>query len=90
VIARKGPLTARSLRRANTLQLKEKEIMLSAPFDILKRHHDGSFIWLEAVRDLPTAQSRLQHLCAREPGEYFVFDQASQQIVAKLSNRSSD
>lgn len=56
-----------------------------SPFDILKRHDDGSFIWLEAARDLHSAQARLQELTAQIPGEYFVFDQQSQQIVAKLS-----
>jgi hypothetical protein len=59
------------------------------PFDILKRHDDGSFIWLEAAQDLTVAQTRLQELSAHTPGEYFVFDQRSQQIVAKLSNRAS-
>ena len=57
------------------------------PFDILKRHEDGSFIWLEAAQDLSVAQARLLQLSAHAPGEYFVFDQRNQQIVAKLSNR---
>jgi hypothetical protein len=61
---------------------KRKEIM---QFDILKRHEDGGFIWLEAARDLPGARARLQELSTIAPGEYFVFDQRSQQIVAKLS-----
>jgi hypothetical protein len=64
-----------------------KGIMHSTPFDILKRHDDGSFIWLEAARDLPGAQARLQDLSATTPGEYFVFDQRIQQIVAKISTR---
>jgi hypothetical protein len=61
--------------------------MQSTPFDILKRHEDGSFIWLEAARDLQGAQARLQELSVSVPGEYFVFDQRSQQIVAKVSTR---
>jgi hypothetical protein len=60
--------------------------MQSSQFDILKRHHDGSFIWLEAAGDLATAQTRIRELSGRTPGHYFVFDQKSQQIVAKLSN----
>jgi hypothetical protein len=60
--------------------------MQSSQFDILKRHHDGSFIWLEAANDLAVAQSRLQQLSSHTPGHYFVFDQKTQQIVAKLSN----
>ena len=59
-----------------------------SPFDILKRLDDGSFIWLEATQDLHRAQSRLQQLSIQSPGEYFVFDQNRQQIVAKLSTRS--
>jgi hypothetical protein len=59
--------------------------MHSTPYDLLKRDEDGSFIWLEAVRDLPGAQARLQDLSATTPGEYFVFDQRVQQIVAKIS-----
>jgi hypothetical protein len=60
--------------------------MPTAPFDILRRHEDGSFIWLETAHDIEVAKSRLRELCAVTPGNYFVFDQESQQIVAKLSN----
>ena len=60
--------------------------MSSAPYDILRRHTDGSFIWLEAASELSHAQDRLQQLNAVTPGEYFVFDQKSQQIVARISN----
>lgn len=63
--------------------------MRTSPFDILKRHADGSFVWIEDARELHVAQARLQELCARAPGEYFVFDQKSQQIVAKLSTLPS-
>jgi hypothetical protein len=52
-------------------------------FDILRRHHDGSLLWLEAAADLKVAKSRLQQLCASSPGDYFVFDQGSQQVVAR-------
>jgi len=63
--------------------------MASSPFDILKRHADGSFIWLEAAGDLGGAQVRMLALATATPGEYFVFDQRSQQIVAKLSTAPS-
>jgi hypothetical protein len=52
-------------------------------FDILRRHQDGSFLWLEAASDLQVAKTRLEQLYASSPGEYFVFDQQSQQIVAR-------
>jgi hypothetical protein len=32
--------------------------MPALPFDILKRHNDGSFIWLEAVADMEIAKTR--------------------------------
>ena len=60
--------------------------MQSSQFDILKRHSDGSFVWLEAALNLEVARARLQELSGQTPGHYFVFDQKSQQIVAKLSN----
>ncbi|HUE43109.1 MAG TPA: hypothetical protein VMP12_06070 [Candidatus Sulfotelmatobacter sp.] len=60
--------------------------MSSAPYDILRRHSDGSFIWLEAASELAHARDRLQQLYAAAPGEYFVFDQKNQQIVAKISS----
>jgi hypothetical protein len=60
--------------------------MQPSQFDILKRHRDGSFIWLEASGNLEAARARLLELSFRTPGHYFVFDQKSQQIVAKLSN----
>lgn len=65
--------------------LQPKGTMPLSPFDILKRHDDGSFLWIEAAQNLELAQARLRELCARAPGEYFVFDQKTQQIVAKLS-----
>lgn len=52
-------------------------------FDILLRHRDGSLLWVEAAADIQLAKSRLQQLCAATPGDYFVFDQTSQQIVAR-------
>jgi hypothetical protein len=60
--------------------------MSSSPYGILRRHNDGSFIWLEAAAELGHAKDRLQQLYATVPGEYFVFDQKSQQIVAKISS----
>ncbi len=58
--------------------------MASAPYDILRRHSDGSLIWLESTAELTHARDRLQQFYSASPGEYFVFDQRSQQIVAKV------
>lgn len=58
--------------------------------DILKREQDGSFIWLEAAHDLERARARLRELVTRTPGEYFVFDQKTQEIVAKVADEVAD
>ena len=63
--------------------VRGKDTVPAIPFDILRRHHDGSFLWLEAAADIQMAKTRLRHLCANCPGDYFVFDQGSQQIVAR-------
>ena len=57
--------------------------MPAIQFDILRRHHDGSLLWLEAAADLKVAKCRLQQLDAVSPGDYFVYDQGSQQIVTR-------
>ena len=59
--------------------------MRTPHLDILKRQSDGSFVWIEAVSDLRAAEERISHLSLVDPGEYFVFDQRSQQIVAKIA-----
>ena len=59
--------------------------MATPHLDILKRTEDGSFVWMEAANDLSVAKARLQELVSLTPGEYFIFDQRSQQIVAKMA-----
>ena len=64
---------------------------MSTPhLDILKRERDGNFVWLEAAQDLQRAKSRLEELAQRSPGEYFVFDQKAQQIVAKIGATAAE
>lgn len=62
--------------------------MLTPHLDILKRQKDGSFIWIEARSDIEIAEKRIEQLASIEPGEYFVFDQRTQQIVAKVAKVS--
>ena len=59
--------------------------MRTPHLDILKRQRDGGFVWIEAASDLRVAEDRISRLAERDPGEYFVFDQRSQQIVAKVA-----
>ncbi|HEY4817363.1 MAG TPA: hypothetical protein VIH67_08020 [Candidatus Acidoferrum sp.] len=61
--------------------------MRAPHLDILKRQSDGSFVWIEAASDMQEAEQRLSRLASTDPGEYFVFDQRSQQIVAKIANQ---
>jgi len=48
---------------------------------------DGSFVWIEAASEMQLAEERISQLASREPGEYFVFDQRTQQVVAKIAKQ---
>jgi hypothetical protein len=54
-------------------------------YDIVRRENDKSAIWLEAVSDVDTAESRIQELVSFWPGEFRVMDQQTHQIVAQVS-----
>jgi len=56
-------------------------------YDILKRHPDGMFIWIETTGDLQAARERLKQLAARSPGEYKVLCQDTRQVVASQSGK---
>jgi len=61
--------------------------MRAPHLDILKRQSDGGFVWIEAVSNVQMAEERLSQLVETNPGEYFVFDQRTQQIVAKVAKQ---
>jgi hypothetical protein len=54
-------------------------------FVILIRLDLVNFGWLEVVQDLQTAEARIQELQACSRGEYVVFSERTQQIVARVS-----
>jgi len=54
--------------------------------DILMRHGDGSYVWLETANDLESAKARLRELSTVNPGEYFVFDHRAQKVVANAGS----
>jgi hypothetical protein len=56
------------------------------PFDILRKIDVVSFEWVEAVPDLQTGQARIRELQAHSPGEYVIFSQRTQQIVARFNS----
>ena len=63
--------------------------MTSAFFDIFRKDFHGNPIWIEPVGDLDTAQCRLRELASVHPGEYFVFDQHTSRVVARLDRCAS-
>ncbi len=65
----------------STAKLSQQKGKMKAAH-ILKRNQDGGFSWLESAASLESAKSRLHGRAAPTRGEFFVFDQVSQQIVA--------
>lgn len=55
--------------------------MVAQSYDIFRRDAAGE-IWIEAVRDLETAKSRVIELAADRPGQYVVFSQRSGRMVS--------
>ena len=62
--------------------------MRAPHLDILKKQSDGTLLWIEAAADVREAEERLTQLAGEQPGEYFVFDQNSQKVVAKVEKPS--
>ena len=58
--------------------------MFLPSFDILKRDRCGNHNLLAVAGDLETARLRLSQFASLTPGEYFVFDPRTQQIVAAM------
>jgi len=54
---------------------------LSAKFDIFLRLPDGQPIWIKAVESLEEARKQLTELSERTPGEYFIFNAFSGQVI---------
>ena len=51
-------------------------------FDLFKRDTSGGLIWLGVADDLKAAAVRLKELASSTPGEYLVFNQQAQKMVA--------
>jgi hypothetical protein len=64
--------------------------MTSAHLSIFRKDVGGNPVWLDCVKDLETARFRLNELASVIPGEYFVFDQRTHQIVASLVRPTSN
>ena len=57
-------------------------------YDILNKPDDKTFVWVEAVRDLGSAKTRVKELENTVGGEYVLFDRHTLQTVCM--NKSSE
>jgi hypothetical protein len=60
--------------------------MANTQCDILKKDCKGTFHWIEAVRDLDTAEARLRQLSGDSSEEFVVFRQVDLRVVASYSD----
>ena len=81
--------TQTSLALPSLPDLLQRGATLEPLFDILKKIDAVDFEWIEVVRDLQTAEARIQELQARSPGEYIIFSQRTQQIVARFNSQTA-
>ena len=63
--------------------------MRAPAYDVFRKDLLGTPVWMETAPDLETAELRVTELAGRSPGEYFVFDQRTHQIVASLVRPTS-
>jgi hypothetical protein len=61
--------------------------MTNTLFDILKKDPKGTFHWIEAVRDLDTAEARLRKLSAESADEFVIFRQIDLRVVATYCDK---
>lgn len=82
-MSQNGTSEAQELHGIEQFVGQRKDTVPAIRFDILRRHHDGSFLWLEAAADIHMAKARLRQLCAHCPGIILFSTSGSQQIVAR-------
>ena len=51
-------------------------------FDIPKKLPDGGVVWIESAKDLESARERIKLFATFKPGEYVVFSQETQSVIA--------
>jgi len=64
--------------------------MSTPTLDIFRKDIRGNPVWIDSVEDLETARQRLSQLASALPGDYFVFDQRTNRIVASVIRLASD
>jgi hypothetical protein len=55
---------------------------MSDLFDILRKLPDGGIVWITTVKDLATARERIKVFANYKPGEYVIFSQETQSVIA--------
>jgi hypothetical protein len=51
-------------------------------FDIFRKSSDTRMVWIASSTDFEATNERIKLIAAKEPGEYIVFCQAAQELVA--------
>jgi hypothetical protein len=64
--------------------------MPTPSLDIFRKDVRGNPVWIDCVEDAETARLRLSQLASALPGDYFVFDQRTNRIVASVIGLASD
>ncbi|MFY9688788.1 MAG: hypothetical protein WA369_05340 [Candidatus Acidiferrales bacterium] len=54
-------------------------------YDIFRKLPAGDPVWVEAVRGLEDAKSRVQELVSARPGDYYIYDLGCERIIAVAS-----
>jgi hypothetical protein len=55
---------------------------MSNAFDILRKLPDGGIVWIETARNVEAARQRIKIFADYKPGEYVIFSQETQRIIA--------
>jgi hypothetical protein len=64
-----------------------RKTMTNTLFDILKKDPKGTFHWIEAVRDIDTAEARLRQLSENSADDFFIFRQIDLRVVATYCDK---
>lgn len=59
-------------------------------YNLFAQDSRGNPVWLDALADLESAHKRLLKLASADPGDYFIFDLRTQQVVASLVSVRED
>jgi hypothetical protein len=85
--ADRQPLSRMNLgsQMAPRMQSTSKGNRMSEPvYNLFTEDARGTPVWLDAVADLEVARTRLMKLASANPGEYFIFNVRTRQIVTSL------